>query len=114
MVFFFNESATTKIYTYGHTLSLHDALPISLRATISFLISPIALAGLRCFGQVLVQFMIDRKSTRLTPVTNEHLVCRLLLEKKKLLFSHTNHVRRTTSVHKSIQWLQHRLNHNTI
>src|SRR3546814_6219905 len=29
----------------------------------------------------------DRKSTRRTPVTNAHLVCRLLLEKKK----HTNH-----------------------
>src|SRR3546814_3583709 len=27
--------------------------------------------------------MRDRKSTRLTPVTNAHLVCRLLLEKKK-------------------------------
>src|SRR3546814_6990205 len=27
--FFFNETATTVIYTYGHTLSLHDALPIS-------------------------------------------------------------------------------------
>src|SRR3546814_6901853 len=26
----------------------------------------------------------DRKSTRLNPVTNAHLVCRLLLEKKKL------------------------------
>src|SRR3546814_4502465 len=26
---------------------------------------------------------IDRKSTRLNPVTNAHLVCRLLLEKKK-------------------------------
>src|SRR3546814_3877810 len=26
---------------------------------------------------------IDRKSTRLTPVTNAHLVCRLLLEKQK-------------------------------
>src|SRR3546814_18931898 len=25
----------------------------------------------------------DRKSTRLTPVTNAHLVCRLLLDKKK-------------------------------
>src|SRR3546814_6298185 len=29
--FFFNESATTEIYTYLHTLSLHDALPISAR-----------------------------------------------------------------------------------
>src|SRR3546814_20410569 len=28
--FLFNDTATTVIYTYGHTLSLHDALPISL------------------------------------------------------------------------------------
>src|SRR3546814_11657140 len=27
--FFFNDTPTTEIYTYGHTLSLHDALPIS-------------------------------------------------------------------------------------
>src|SRR3546814_5440422 len=27
--FFFNGTATTESYTYGHTLSLHDALPIS-------------------------------------------------------------------------------------
>src|SRR3546814_14238143 len=27
--FFFNDTATTVIYPYGHTLSLHDALPIS-------------------------------------------------------------------------------------
>src|SRR3546814_4657212 len=39
----------------------------------------------------------DRKSTRLTPVTNAHLVCRLLLEKKKKKkkvnesYSHTHH-----------------------
>src|SRR3546814_2084480 len=26
--FLFNNTATTEIYTYGHTLSLHDALPI--------------------------------------------------------------------------------------
>src|SRR3546814_5332622 len=26
--FFFNDTAHTAIYTYGHTLSLHDALPI--------------------------------------------------------------------------------------
>src|SRR3546814_2172602 len=26
--FFCNDTATTEIYTYGHTLSLHDALPI--------------------------------------------------------------------------------------
>src|SRR3546814_6791621 len=27
-MFFFNETATTESYTYRHTLSLHDALPI--------------------------------------------------------------------------------------
>src|SRR3546814_7248730 len=32
--FFFNDAATPGIYTYGHTLSLHDALPffLNLRA----------------------------------------------------------------------------------
>src|SRR3546814_17796180 len=29
LFFFFTDSATTDIYTYSHTLSLHDALPIS-------------------------------------------------------------------------------------
>src|SRR3546814_20095972 len=28
--FFLNDTATTEIYTYCHTLSLHDALPISV------------------------------------------------------------------------------------
>src|SRR3546814_15768984 len=28
-VFFFKDTATTEIYTSGHTLSLHDALPIA-------------------------------------------------------------------------------------
>src|SRR3546814_17287513 len=30
MFFFFIDTAPTDIYLYGHTLSLHDALPISL------------------------------------------------------------------------------------
>src|SRR5881275_3694436 len=29
VVFFFNDTATTEIYTVPYTLSLHDALPIS-------------------------------------------------------------------------------------
>src|SRR3546814_9234790 len=28
LIFFFNDTATTEIYTYRHTHSLHDALPI--------------------------------------------------------------------------------------
>src|SRR3546814_17290250 len=31
VVFFFNDTATTEIYTYVHTLSLHDALPSSAK-----------------------------------------------------------------------------------
>src|SRR3546814_15627829 len=31
MLFFFHDTATTDIYTYLHTLSLHDALPIFRR-----------------------------------------------------------------------------------
>src|SRR3546814_3897731 len=34
-------------------------------------------------GVAAFEHLLDRKSTRLTPVTNAHLVCRLLLEKKK-------------------------------
>src|SRR3546814_9669095 len=34
-------------------------------------------------GFHITDYSVDRKSTRLTPVTNAHLVCRLLLEKKK-------------------------------
>src|SRR3546814_11968986 len=29
-IFFYNDTATTDIYTYLHTLSLHDALPVSV------------------------------------------------------------------------------------
>src|SRR3546814_14973033 len=31
-MFFFNETATTYTYTYCHTLSLHDALPVWARS----------------------------------------------------------------------------------
>src|SRR3546814_12202432 len=32
-IFFCKDTATTDFYTYCHTLSLHDALPISIGAT---------------------------------------------------------------------------------
>src|SRR3546814_10987635 len=73
--FFFNDTATTEIYTYGHTLSLHDALPSSDRA----LLQDTQQLDLQCRRHVadLVEKhgaamrgaeqtgMIDRKSTRL-------------------------------------------------
>src|SRR5256885_8903996 len=68
-LFFFNDTATTEIYT----LSLHDALPIShevvhaplLLACIAFRIGQ---HGLQLCGR---EFTIDRKSTRLN---SSHLV----------------------------------------
>src|SRR3546814_17985785 len=37
---FFNHTATTEIYTYLHTLSLHDALPICASASAAWLVCP--------------------------------------------------------------------------
>src|SRR3546814_5391488 len=34
IIVFFNDTATTEIYTYSHTLSLHDALPIYRRRAV--------------------------------------------------------------------------------
>src|SRR3546814_20830556 len=42
--FFFNDTATTYIYTYGHTLSLHDALPIYTLDTIIPILTGIGVA----------------------------------------------------------------------
>src|SRR5260221_4129489 len=73
--FFFNDTATTEIYT----LSLHDALPISSLISASARYMPHARAFPCCLA-------------RWTPRSEEHtselqshsdLVCRLLLEKKK-------------------------------
>src|SRR5438876_5915429 len=77
--FFFNDTATTEIYT----LSLHDALPIWPCATFSLffcmrsspssgLLNPVASAPLLRSE--------EHTSELQSPV---HLVCRLLLEKKK-------------------------------
>src|SRR3546814_20413884 len=45
--FFLNDPATTDIYTYGHTLSLHDALPIydGSRADVDFIDDGLKMAG---------------------------------------------------------------------
>src|SRR2546430_11447028 len=77
--FFFNDTATTEIYT----LSLHDALPISQR---NF---DIDLAGVQvsyAFNRFLnattfVQARSEEHTSELQSQSN--LVCRLLLEKKK-------------------------------
>src|SRR5213079_3721429 len=43
--FFFNDTATTEIYTTTDTLSLHDALPISVRRLVPRRPLPRVLAG---------------------------------------------------------------------
>src|SRR5689334_23712791 len=83
--FFFNDPATTEIYT----LSLHDALPICFRGP-KFCgpawLSPRRAAGIpgarRCQSR---GFRSEEHTSELQ--SQFHLVCRLLLEKKKK----TNH-----------------------
>src|SRR3712207_7592728 len=86
--FFFNDTATTEIYT----LSLHDALPIlpdELWAKMEPLLPPRPRHPLGCHNPRVPDraamdaiFFVDRKSTRLNSSHRQYLVCRLLLEKK--------------------------------
>src|SRR2546430_7466427 len=92
MFFFFNDTATTEIYT----LSLHDALPI-LRA------NALTLGQLLMVMSYLNQLYVPLKtvsrkaaSLRSEEHTSElqsqsNLVCRLLLEKKKVHTEHYSH-----------------------
>src|SRR3712207_7310205 len=85
--FFFNDTATTEIYT----LSLHDALPIFCRRRSSR--APTARAKLSPSVRVSLAFKAATgwrafSSARSEEHTSElqsrqYLVCRLLLEKKK-------------------------------
>src|SRR2546426_6783503 len=85
--FFFNDTATTEIYT----LSLHDALPICALAT-SELTSE-QLMATELLRLVTAGSVDDGKSTLIGRLRSEehtselqspcNLVCRLLLEKKK-------------------------------
>src|SRR2546426_5231598 len=79
LFFFFNDTATTEIYT----LSLHDALPI-------FLLSGFARVGIIALVDEATGYQEERDKEELR--SEEHtselqspcnLVCRLLLEKKK-------------------------------
>src|SRR3989442_3828545 len=70
-LFFFNDTATTEIYT----LSLHDALPISTRRRFgrSTTSRPTRYSGCTSRSEEHTSELQSRP----------HLVCRLLLEKKK-------------------------------
>src|SRR2546425_11589050 len=73
ILFFFNDTATTEIYT----LSLHDALPISL-------VLRIHAETLRRLPERHDQVGPDRSEEHTSELQSlAYLVCRLLLEKKK-------------------------------
>src|SRR3712207_7405295 len=84
-LFFFNDTATTEIYT----LSLHDALPILTPKVSNFpgarvsVVNPPAFGGAGGFGQP-IQFVLGRSEEHTSELqSRQYLVCRLLLEKKK-------------------------------
>src|SRR5690242_21421651 len=99
LIFFFNDTATTEIYT----LSLHDALPISSPASAASTHAPsstvprTAATGTRRrttagagAGGACVAVRSEEHTSELQSHVN--LVCRLLLEKKK---NASQHVGRT-------------------
>src|SRR2546430_8725726 len=76
--FFFNDTATTEIYT----LSLHDALPILITDVVPA--PPLDRAAAEALVRGLsAAFRSEEHTSELQSQSN--LVCRLLLEKKKTL-----------------------------
>src|SRR6266508_4553648 len=78
LFFFFNDTATTEIYT----LSLHDALPISTTSV------PLSGVTTMPLGKAMSSATWRTEPSRSEEHTSElqsrgQLVCRLLLEKKK-------------------------------
>src|SRR6267143_7117034 len=72
LFFFFNDTATTEIYT----LSLHDALPISS--------APRSSCGRRGIPRTPRKPKRRRSEEHTSELQSQfHIVCRLLLEKKK-------------------------------
>ena len=80
--FFFNDTATTEIYT----LSLHDALPICLIAGITLLATDylVELGTWQYADLPLAFYILATRSEEHTSELQSHsdIVCRLLLEKK--------------------------------
>src|SRR5256885_6778112 len=84
-LFFFNDTATTEIYT----LSLHDALPISvallpLEQKVGNGIFDFRLRQLQGVTEARAQIKVKRSEEHTSELQSPcNLVCRLLLEKKK-------------------------------
>src|SRR5688572_31074603 len=83
LLFFFNDTSTTEIYT----LSLHDALPIFIHRSLFIIHCSLIMDPCSLFIDNLSLFFVHH-SLRSEEHTSElqsqsNLVCRLLLEKKK-------------------------------
>src|SRR3712207_8100247 len=83
--FFFNDTATTEIYT----LSLHDALPISLsfeelrRKVLEVAGKGVRLQRFKGLGEMNAEQLRERSEEHTSELqSRQYLVCRLLLEKK--------------------------------
>src|SRR5258707_11357930 len=82
--FFFNDTATTEIYT----LSLHDALPISLSFGEESRILYVGLPPERANAEwlAIISLAAERSEEHTSELqSRQYLVCRLLLEKKNHL-----------------------------
>src|SRR3712207_8335429 len=85
--FFFNDTATTEIYT----LSLHDALPISAgdvaagaRHPVTVETTPATVSTATLVGRLAATSSAWRSEEHTSELqSRQYLVCRLLLEKKK-------------------------------
>src|SRR3712207_7471362 len=104
--FFFNDTATTEIYT----LSLHDALPIlgktvvELPDTPGFVVNRLLFPYLFEAVRLIERNGVEPEAVRSEEHTSElqsrqYLVCRLLLEKKKkyTIHHHTTYQEHSTS-----------------
>src|SRR3712207_6897111 len=106
-VFFFNDTATTEIYT----LSLHDALPICT-LTVARLLErddfakrytaqqPISVSELlyplmQAYDSVAVRADVRSEEHTSELQSRQYLVCRLLLEKKTKLNNHKSHMQQS-------------------
>src|SRR2546430_11851874 len=77
--FFFNDTATTEIYT----LSLHDALPISRCCARRLAASASTIHGARTTFAMPLATCVARSEEHTSELQSQsNLVCRLLLEKK--------------------------------
>src|SRR3712207_8869332 len=84
MFFFFNDTATTEIYT----LSLHDALPICsthANLTVEQRAEVVSISG-TVLDRGAAEALLGRSEEHTSELqSRQYLVCRLLLEKKKLV-----------------------------